>query len=125
MIKNFVNVELFHKDDAMQEDCLGWVTIMEKGGTNLRTVLKEETIGIQKRKMVAEGIRDGLNYLEKVGIKHCDLKLENFLVCHSGLAKIIDFGLVEETSERSGYRKMGYARKGSKFKNQEALGKFL
>jgi hypothetical protein len=59
--------------------------------------------------------------LEKVGIKHCDLKLENFLVCDSGVAKIIDFGLVEETSERSGYRKMGYARKGSRFRNQEAL----
>ena len=28
IIKNYVNFELFHKND--KEDCLGWVTVMEK-----------------------------------------------------------------------------------------------
>ena len=46
VIKNFVNVELFHKKDKNQEDCLGWITIMEKAGEDLRTILKEEKIGI-------------------------------------------------------------------------------
>ena len=124
MIKNFVNVELFHEDDTNQEDCLGWITIMEKADTDLRTVLKQKNPGIEDRKRIAEGIREGLIYLEKIGIKHSDLKLENFLVL-SKEAKIIDFGLVEETSGRIGYRKMGYARKGSKFGNQEALCKFI
>ena len=42
VIKNFVNVELFHKEDSKKEDCLGWITIMEKAGEDLRKVLKEE-----------------------------------------------------------------------------------
>ena len=42
VIKNFFNVEVFHKNDKNQEDCLGWITIMEKAGDDLRTILKEE-----------------------------------------------------------------------------------
>ena len=59
IIKNFVNIELFHKKDLKKEDCIGWITIMEKAGENLRTILKEEKIGIQKRKKIAEEILDG------------------------------------------------------------------
>ena len=123
MITNYVNVELFHKDDAKQEDCLGWITIMEKADGDLKKSLKEK-IDIDERKKIGEGIRDGLNYLEKIGIRHCDLKLENFLLL-AGDLKISDFGYIEEKSGRSSYRKMGYARRGSKFKNEEALCKFL
>ena len=43
----FVNIELFLKEDFNQEDCLGWITIMEKAGKDLRTVLKEEKIQIE------------------------------------------------------------------------------
>ena len=32
VVKNFVNVELFRKEDSKKEDCLGWITIMEKAG---------------------------------------------------------------------------------------------
>jgi hypothetical protein len=46
VIKNFVNIELFHKADVMQEDCLGWITSMEMAGTDLRTILKDQTAGI-------------------------------------------------------------------------------
>ena len=108
----------------MQEDCLGWVTIMEKADTDLRTVLKKKNPGMEVRKRIARAIRIGLNYLEEIGIEHSDVKLENFLL-QDGVVKIIDFGLVAETSGRIAYRQMGYARKGSKFRNQEALGKLI
>ena len=72
VIKNFVNVELFHKKDIKQEDCLGWITIMEKADVDLRTVLKEEKIEIQERKKIAEGIYNGWNYLYDIGIFHYD-----------------------------------------------------
>ena len=49
VIKNFVNVELFHKKDKNQEDCLGWITIMEKAGKDLRKILKEEKIVIHPK----------------------------------------------------------------------------
>jgi hypothetical protein len=53
VIKNFVNIELFHKEDSKKQDCLGWITIMEKGGEDLRKTLKKEKIGIEERKKIA------------------------------------------------------------------------
>ena len=124
MIKNFVNVELFHKIDKNQEDCLGWITIMEKAGEDLRSILKKEKIGIGERKKIANGIANGYFYLGKIGIVHYDQKLENVLLMN-GIPKIIDFGLVVEASGKSGYREMGYTRRGSKFRDQRALCKFI
>ena len=124
VIKNFVNIELFHKKDANLEDCVGWITIMEKAEKDLRTILKEEKIGIEERKKIAEGIWNGFDYLEKIGIDHFDRKMENILMV-GGIPKIIDFGLVCENTGRSGYREMGYARRGSKFRNLNALRKFI
>ena len=97
IIKNFVNIELFHKKDLKKEDCIGWITIMEKADEDLRTVLKEEKIGIEKRKKIADGILDGFVYLKKIGINHFDPKLENILL-KDGIPKFIDFGLIYETS---------------------------
>ena len=119
-----MNIELFHKEDANLEDCVGWITIMEKAGEDLRTILKEEKIGIEDRKKIGEGIWKGFYYLEKIGIEHYDRKLENILVM-DGIPKIIDFGLVRDYSGRSGYREMGYARRGSKFRDYRALCKFI
>jgi len=120
IIKNFVNIELFHKKDLKKEDCIGWITIMEKADEDLRIVLKDEKIAIEKRKKIAEGIFDGFVYLENIGIGHYDQKLENILLIN-GIPKIIDFGLIYEETGRSGYREMGYTRKGSKFRNYAAL----
>jgi serine/threonine protein kinase len=124
VIKNFVNVELFHKKDKNQEDCLGWITIMEKAGKDLRTILKKEKIGIEERKKIAEGILNGFVYFRKIGIVHYDLKMENILIME-GIPKIIDFGLVYDETGRNGYREMGYTRRGSKFRDQGALCKFI
>jgi len=124
IIKNFVNIELFHKQDLRKEDCIGWITIMEKAEEDLRTVLKKEKIGIEKRKKIADGIEDGLVYLKEIGIDHYDRKLENILLIN-GIPKIIDFGLIYERTGRIGYREMGYTRKGSKFRNHSALCKII
>jgi serine/threonine protein kinase len=97
---------------------------MEKAGEDLRKILKEEKIEIDERKKIAEGIGNGFVYLNKIGINHYDRKLENILIL-DGISKIIDFGLVYEETGRSGYREMGYARRGSKFRNNNALCKFI
>ena len=116
-----MNVEFFHEKDEDKEDCLGWLTIMEKAGDNLRKLLREEKINIKARRKIAWGIKNGIKYLEKCGLKHLDLKLENFLMLN-GEVKIIDYGLVQEETGRNGYRKMGYTRRGSKYKYAPALG---
>ena len=124
VIRNYANVEIFYNDGSKQEDCVGWVTIMEKAGEDLRKVLKNGAIQIGDRKKIAGAIGDGFSYLKKIGITHFDLKLENILL-KNGEPKIIDFGLVLEESGRSGYRQMGYARSGSKYRNSAALCKLI
>ena len=95
---------------------------MEKADKNLRKLLKEEKIDIEARKKIANGIADGDEYLQSRGIWHLDQKLENILLVN-GEPKWIDFGLVQEETGRSGYRKMGYTRRGSKYRSSPALGK--
>ena len=124
VIKNYVNVEIYDAGDKNKEDCLGWITIMEKCDTNLREKLKNGNPNFEERKKIAEGIRAGLEYLVKVGISHYDRKLANFLLI-GDVAKVCDFGLVVENSGRRSYRKLGYTRRGSKYGHRLALCKFL
>jgi len=122
VIQNVVNIELFYDCDVNQNDCVGWVTIMEKADIDLRTILKKELISLDERKKIAGELIDGFSYLEKIGIEHRDRKLENVLL-QNGTAKIIDYGLVLLTAEQKGFYEMGYARYGSKYKSRNALRK--
>jgi len=99
VVKNYANVELFQIDDNNEEDCLGWITILEKCETNVRNELKNENLDLKKRKKIAVGLQNGFDYLYEVGIMHYDKKLENFLLL-GGVAKICDFGLVCELTGR-------------------------
>ncbi|CBY31699.1 unnamed protein product [Oikopleura dioica] len=120
VVKNFANVELFQIGDDNEEDCLGWITILEKCDGNLRTELKNESLNLEERKKIAIELKAGFDYLRIVGIWHCDQKLDNFLML-GGVTKICDFGLIEETTRRRSYRQMGYCRNGTKFRNTWAL----
>ncbi|CBY11880.1 unnamed protein product [Oikopleura dioica] len=120
IVRNYANVELFQIGDEKEEDCLGWITILEKCDGNIRTELKNEKLDLEERKKIAVGLQIGFKYLEKIGIFHFDKKLENFLLL-GGVVKICDFGLVWEFTGRKSYRQMGYCRRGSKFRDSQAL----
>ena len=77
-------------------------------------------MNLAQRKKTAMELKEGLEYLEKVGIGHQDMKPENVLI-KNGEAKWIDFGMITERSERKSYRKMGYAREGSKYRHSGYL----
>ena len=124
IVQNFANIELFQLDDENEEDCLGWITILEKCDTNVRNELKNENLDLAERKKIAIGLKNGFRYLEKVGITHYDRKLENFLLL-GGVVKICDFGLVREITGRRSYRQIGYCRRGRKYRDSWALCKFL
>ena len=124
IVRNFANVEIFDDGDEYEEDCLGWITIMEKCKGNLHKALRSGTPTLEERKNIAKGIRAGLKYLEKVGIEHNDKKLANFLLI-GDVAKICDFGIIHENSGRKSYRQLGYARRGSKYQESQALCMFL
>ena len=51
---------------------------MEKCDGNLRQKLRNDKLDLGQRMNIANGIRAGLRYLEKVGIIHMDRKLANF-----------------------------------------------
>lgn len=48
---------------------------------------------IAQRKSALHDILDGIDYLHHRGILHNDLKPDNIIVTHNGVARIIDFGL--------------------------------
>ena len=96
---------------------------MEKCDGDLQKELKKDKLDLDERKKIATGIEAGFQYLEKIGIWHRDRKLSNFLLI-GGEVKICDFGLVSEKSWRRSYRQLGYARRGSKYKQETALCKF-
>ena len=123
VVRNFANFELFGVDDEKEEDCLGWITVMEKCEGDLQKELKNENLNLEERKKIATGIEAGFQYLEQIGIYHLDRKLTNFLLI-GNVVKICDFGLVEEKSGRRSYRQLGYARRGSKYRNKAALCKY-
>ena len=123
VVRNFANIEIFDCDDENKEDTLGWITIMENCESDLQRALKLESLNLDERKKIANGIVSGLKYLEYIGIRHLDRKLTNFLLI-GDVVKVCDFGLVEVKSKREGYRMMGYARRGSKYRSERALRRF-
>ena len=119
-------MEIFLKEDEEKEDVLGWITVMEKCESDLRTRLKNENLDLEERKKVALGIMGGLDYLRvKAGIRHLDAMPENVLL-KDGVPKWTDFGIiqVERAKGEKSYREMAYLRRVSKYRRGEFLRKF-
>ena len=112
---------------------------MERCDKNLRELLRpEKTNGkkttterkqqrkltLDERKKIAKGVRNGILYLDGIGIEHRDVKPENILL-KDGVPKLIDYGVVIVMKENISYRKMGYVRRGSKYQFGNNLGKLI
>ncbi|CBY13561.1 unnamed protein product [Oikopleura dioica] len=127
VVRHYANIELYHHDDKKKEDCIGWITIMEKcDNDNLHNALKNDNLVLDDRKRIANGIISSLEYLQSIGITHCDKKPQNFLLLRNNttnniIPKLCDYGLITESSGRKSYREMGYARRGSKYRIQKAI----
>ena len=96
---------------------------MEKCDSDLRSRLKNEDLSLEERKKIAIGEAIGEDYLRNIGIYHRDGKLENILL-KNGECKLIGFGTIWETTGRRSYQTMGYARRGSKYRESHYLCKF-
>lgn len=92
---------------------------------NLRTMMKGNELTLEERKKIVSGIEAGREYLiRKCAIWHYDPKLENYLLL-GGVVKICDFGVVKDRDGKTSYRQLGYSRRGSKYRDYEALCKCL
>jgi len=125
IIEHHFNVELFHSNDFASEDPIGWITVMDYGNFTLREKLRENNLQLEERKKIYEGIVNAYEYLGSVGVTYFDLKPENVVIFQNSdgtfEVKIIDFGLIVDVSNKEGFRRMGYVRRGSRFQNSEAL----
>ena len=113
------------KEDKEKEDCLGWITVMEKCESDLRTRLRKDDLTLEERKEIAIGVMEGLKYLQDVGIQHLDAKPENVLLKKgdSGIVPVwTDFGIIQVKTKSEKYRQMGYRRRGSKFDRADFIG---
>jgi serine/threonine protein kinase len=106
--RNF-NKELMHEADIMarckHSNILGIYGVcrevghsvlvleyMSKGSLYAVLQNKKEQLSLPIRETIALDIVNGLNYLHKKNILHCDLKSSNILLTSSYFAKICDFG---------------------------------
>ncbi|XP_045085284.2 uncharacterized protein [Aegilops tauschii subsp. strangulata] len=86
-------------------------------GGSLAHFLSDQNLGLNwgVRFKIIKGICEGLQYLHKVGIVHCDLKPGNILLDDGKIPKITDFGLLpiflgsdSGFGEDSGHRTLKY-----------------
>ncbi|MBS0621963.1 MAG: protein kinase [Verrucomicrobia bacterium] len=75
----------------------GWVFMpyMEKGSLASLAFAKEKPFPWLERLQISSDILEGLRYLHRQGILHCDIKTDNILLDGDGRAKIADFGTVQ------------------------------
>jgi serine/threonine protein kinase len=95
---------------------------MEFCETDLRKILtnKNRSLTFEERKRIAIGTQRGYECLQHFRIRHRDMKAENILM-KDGIPKLSDFGLIIEESGKESYRQMGYARRGSKHRDEKYL----
>ena len=67
VVRNYANFDLYDADDKKEEDCLCWITVMEKCEGDLHTALKKDNLNLDERKKIATGIQAGFQYLKKIG----------------------------------------------------------
>ena len=76
----------------------GWMILpyMEKGSLNsFIDASSQEPFPWSQKLQISSDIADGLQFLHKAGIIHCDIKAANILIDKDYRAKIADFGIVQ------------------------------
>jgi serine/threonine protein kinase len=91
---NIVTVYLFDRDERTG---MLFMVMELVDGRPLDHLLRESRTGLGRKEGVPliQGVTDALTYAHSKGIVHCDLKPGNILVTHSGVAKILDFGIAQ------------------------------
>ncbi len=91
--RNIVTIHDFTSDGGE-----AWLVMELIEGESLRTLISRGPVPYKKMVSIATGIAQGLAAAHAAGIVHRDLKPENLIIGTDGTPKILDFGLVKESS---------------------------
>ena len=80
-----------------QSPNLGWFLLpyMEKGALSSVLLSAKEPFPWSQRIQLSCDIAEGLQFLHKAGILHCDIKADNILIDGKYRGKLADFGIVQ------------------------------
>jgi serine/threonine protein kinase/tetratricopeptide (TPR) repeat protein len=90
---NHPNITTIHEIDEVEGECFIAMEYIE--GKSIKELVKEKKFPIEDILRIAIQIAEGLNAAHKKDIVHRDIKSDNIMLTHDGLAKIMDFGLAK------------------------------
>lgn len=86
--------------DVGQDGDRHYIVMEYVDGEDLKTLIRREgQLGVDRAVDIATQIAAGVGHAHKSGIIHCDIKPQNVLVTHEGVAKVTDFGIARALSE--------------------------
>jgi serine/threonine protein kinase/Flp pilus assembly protein TadD len=90
---NHPNITTIHEIDEVEGECFISMEYIE--GKSIKELVKEKGLSIQEILKIAIQTAEGLSRAHQKDIVHRDIKSDNILLTHDGLAKIMDFGLAK------------------------------
>jgi serine/threonine-protein kinase len=79
--------------DVGREGGMVWMAMELLEGTELRHLLADEPMGVERALDIVGQVADALGYAHERGVVHRDIKPANIMILRGGQVKIMDFGI--------------------------------
>ncbi|MDI6766672.1 MAG: protein kinase [Bacteroidota bacterium] len=90
---NHPNITTVHEIDEVEGECFISMEYIE--GKSIKELAKGKELPIEEILRIAIQVAEGLSKAHQKNIVHRDIKSDNIMLTHDGLAKIMDFGLAK------------------------------
>jgi len=90
---NHANITTIYEIYEVQGECFICMEYIE--GKSIKELIKGQKLSIEEIIRIAIQVAEGLSKAHQKEIVHRDIKSDNILITHDGLAKIMDFGLAK------------------------------
>ncbi|MDI6766671.1 MAG: protein kinase [Bacteroidota bacterium] len=90
---NHPNITTVHEIDEVEGECFISMEYIE--GKSIKELAKGKELPVEEILSIAIQIAEGLSKAHQKDIVHRDIKSDNIIITHDGLAKIMDFGLAK------------------------------